>query len=425
MRYTSPWFKPFPPTLPPGKATFSPPVFPSRGLALWGALLALSLAACGSDPAAQDALPQVTYMAVVPQKEPLILKSELPGRTSPYNISEVRPQISGIIQDRLFEQGDLVVREQPLYQIDTALYAAAVDSAAAALQRAQANAQAAGLLAARYRKIVNSSAVSKQEYDNAVAAKAQAEAEIAAARAALDAARINLGYTTIRAPIAGHIGRSSVTPGALVTQNQTAALATIQQLDPIYVDLTQSSTEMLRLRRAYASGQLRSSGENAAKVKLLLPDGSLYTAPGPDGTPLPVEGDLLFSEVSVEPSTGSVTLRAVFPNAEGILLPGMFVRAIVEEGAKEGAILLPQKTVVRDNRGRATVNKLVKNSTLQDQAGVFNLEVAVLTLSASVDNDKWLVADGLQAGDLILVDGLLKVQRGKPVRGVPQPSGGL
>jgi membrane fusion protein (multidrug efflux system) len=385
---------------------------------LLGGLLIFLFAACDGGPARQDQLPQVSYMVIVPQKEPLILKTELPGRTAACNISEVRPQITGIIQDRLFEQGDLVTQGQPLYQIDTALYAAAVDSADAALQKARANAQAAGLLAARYRRIVGSSAVSKQEYDNAVAAKAQADAEVAFAKAALDTARINLGYTTIRAPISGHIGRSSVTSGALVTQNQPAALATIQQLDPIYVDLSQSSTEILRLRRAYASGLLRSSGENAAKVKLLLPDGTLYAAPGPDGALVPIEGNLLFSEVSVDPGTGSVALRAEFPNVEGILLPGMFVRAIVEEGAREGAILIPQKTVTRDNRGRPTVNKLVRNATLGDQEGVFNLEPAVLTLSKNVGNDKWLVLDGLKEGDAILVDGLLKIQRGKPVRGV-------
>ncbi|MDR1360230.1 MAG: efflux RND transporter periplasmic adaptor subunit, partial [Deltaproteobacteria bacterium] len=272
------------------------------GSFLPGALLVFALAACDSGPAGRDQLPEVSYMTVVPQQEALILETELPGRTAPYNISEVRPQITGIIQDLLFEQGDRVLGGQPLYQIDTALYAAAVDSAAAALQRAQANALAAGLLASRYRKIVNSSAVSKQEYDNAVAARAQAEAEVASAKAALETARINLGYTTIKAPISGHIGRSTVTSGALITQNQPAALATIQQLDPIYVDLTQSSTEILRLRRAHASGALRSSGENAAKVKLLLPDGALYA----HADNSPIEGNLLFSEVSVEPSTGSV-----------------------------------------------------------------------------------------------------------------------
>ncbi|MDR2076034.1 MAG: efflux RND transporter periplasmic adaptor subunit [Desulfovibrio sp.] len=387
------------------------------GLFLWSLLPVLAFAACDGGPAGQDQLPQVSYMVVSPQKEPLILKTELPGRTAAYNLSEVRPQITGIIQDRLFEQGDFVTQGQPLYQIDTALYAAACDSAGAALQKAQANAQAAGLLAARYRRIVHSNAVSKQEYDNAVAAKAQADAEVAFAKAALDTARINLGYTTIRAPISGHIGRSSVTSGALVTQNQPDALATIQQLDPIYVDLTQSSTEILRLRRAHASGLLRSSGKNAAKVKLLLPDGTLYAAPGPDGAPVPIEGDLLFSEVSVEQSTGSVTLRAEFPNAEGLLLPGMFVRAIVEEGAREGAILIPQKTVSRDNRGRPVVNKLVKNATIRDQEGVFNLAATVLTISTDVDNDKWLVLDGLREGDRILVEGLLKIQRGRPVRG--------
>lgn len=379
-------------------------------------LSVFSLAACDNKTGPQERYADVDYMVVVPQKDPLILETDLPGRTSAYNISEVRPQITGIIQERLFEQGDYVEQGQSLYQIDPALYQAAVDSAEASLHKARANAQAAGLLARRYREILGTKAVSKQDYDNAVAGYSQAQAEVNYAQAALDTAKINLGYTTITAPISGRIGRSTVTSGALVTQNQAQTLATIQQLNPIYVDVTQSSTDMLRLRRAYESGLLQSSGKNAAKAKLLLSDGSLYANVNDKGQLEPIFGDLLFSEVSVEQSTGSVTLRAKFPNPDGVLLPGMFVRAVVEEGAREGAILVPQKTVSRDNRGRAVVHKLLKNATLENMDGIYNVQLTQLTLGRDVDGTQWLVVDGLQAGDMIITDGRLKLQAGKAVR---------
>ena len=391
----------------------------AAALGILAVLAVLSLGGCGSDSAPQQNYMPVTYLEIAANDKPLILNTQLSGFTTAYNISEVRPQITGILQQRLFEQGDQVAEGQPLYQIDPALYQAAVDSAAANLQKAQANAQAAGLLARRYKEIVGSKAVSRQDYDNAVAAFAQAQADVGFAKAALDTARINLGYTRLTAPISGRIGRSAFTSGALVTQNQPQALATIQQLDPIYVDVTQSGTDLLRLRKAYDSGLLKSSGKNAAKVKLILPDGSLYEKADEQGKMQPVEGDLLFSEVSVEQSTGTVTLRAEFPNPSGVLLPGMFVRAVVEEGAREGAILVPQKAVSRDNRGRPVVRMLAKNATIQDMEGIYNVLTVPLVLDRDVDGNKWLVVDGLKAGDKILTDGLLKLQAGKPVRALP------
>jgi membrane fusion protein (multidrug efflux system) len=321
-----------------------------------------------------------------------------------------------------------------LYQIDPALYQAAFDNARATLQKAEANEVAAKLLAERYQQVVRVNAVSKQEYDNAVAAHGQALAEVAAAKAALDAATINLDYTRVTSPVSGRIGRSTVTPGALVTQNQPAPLATVQQLDPMYVDVTQSSADLLRLHRAFASGALKSSGQGAMQATLKLEDGTLYTARAPkkdsgavaqEGsgaieyeTP-PVIGSLKFSEVTVEQSTGVVTIRAVFPNPEGILLPGMYVRAILEEGVSEKAVLIPQKTVIRNNRGLPVVQVLSPDETDAKQDGVYRAEARILTIDRSIDN-QWLVTGGLTEGELIVLEGLMQIQAGKPVKGVPE-----
>lgn len=394
----------------------------------------LPLAGCERAKAPQAVLPSVSYMEVKTQA--LTLTTELPGRTSAYMIAEVRPQVSGIIQERLFVEGSDVKEGDVLYQIDPALYQAAYDNAKAALLRAEANEVAARLLAERYRKVVGVSAVSKQEYDNAVAAYGQASADVAAARAALDSARINLEYTRVTAPVSGRIGRSAVTPGALVIQNQSTPLATVQQLDPMYVDVTQSSVELLRLRRAFKSGQLRSSGETAMQATLKLEDGTTYmrrvpksdsggekTAKGADGgaqpATEPVIGLLKFSEVTVEQSTGAVTIRAMFPNPEGILLPGMYVRAVLEEGVSENAILIPQKAVVRNNRGLPLVQKLTKNATIQNQEGVYNITPQAITVDRPIDN-QWLVTDGLEAGDLIMLEGLMRVRPGMAVKGVAE-----
>lgn len=394
----------------------------------------LSLTACDSKPAPQADMPTVTYLRVSPKS--VTLTTELSGRTSAYMGSDVRPQVSGIILERLFIEGSDVKQGDVLYQIDPALYQAAYDNAKATLMKAEANEVAAKLLAERYRQVVRVNAVSKQEYDNAVASYGQAQAEVAASKAALDTAAINLAYTKVKAPVSGRIGRSSVTPGALVTQNQSDALATVQQLDPMYVDLTQSSSDMLRLKKAFSRGELKSSGEAALRATLKLEDGSPYLQRVPQKDPVsgkgiqdeagnpvyelkPVIGTLKFSEVTVEQSTGAVTIRAVFPNPEGILLPGMYVRAILEEGVNDKAFLVPQKTVIRNSRGQPMVQLLTKNATIQDQEGVFKIESRMLETDRAIGNN-WLVTGGLKDGDRVTLDGLQKIRPGMLVKGVQE-----
>ena len=289
-----------------------------------------------------SAPPEVGVITVAPQRVALTI--ELPGRTAPHLIAEVRPQVNGIIQKRLFTEGTDVKAGQLLYQIDPASYQAAYDSARASLARAEANCIPARLKEERYRDLVKIKGVSQQEYDDANALLKQSEADVAFNRAQVESNRINLAYTKVTAPISGRIGRSTVTDGALVTANQVAPLATIQQLDSVYVDVTQSSSEMLRMKRNLEGGLLK-SGAGQARVKLLLEDGTSYPTPG----------ILKFSEVTVDQSTGSLTLRAIFPNPKKTLLPGMFVRAIVEEGISERAILIPQRGVTRNPAGSAMV----------------------------------------------------------------------
>ncbi|NLC22974.1 MAG: efflux RND transporter periplasmic adaptor subunit [Oxalobacter sp.] len=391
-----------------------------------------SLSGCSED-APQKENPAVRYMIARP--ESVLLTTELPGRVSALMVSEVRPQVGGIIQTRLFEEGSDVKAGQVLYQIDPALFQATYNNAKAELSKAQANVVAARLLAERYAKIVDINAVSKQEYDDAVAAYGQAKGSVEAARQALETARINLGYTRITAPVSGRIGRSFVTPGALVTQNQPDPLSTIQQLKHVYVDVTQSSSELLKLRRAFAHGQLQSSGQTAAKVRLVLEDGSPYakSASVAEGGSEPewIEGNLEFSDVTIEQSTGVVNVRATFENPEKILLPGMYVRAVIEEGVRENAILVPQKTVTRDTKGRTLVHVLTKS-----QPAAFVAEAAKTALGESefyvdtryvtVDRDfrgQWLLMDGLQDGDRVLVDGLQKARPGQVVSGVVLDAG--
>lgn len=363
------------------------------------------LAACGSGEgqgsahAATAAAPAPVVGVLAVQPRPVSLSTELSGRTSAYLLAEVRPQVAGIVKSRQFEEGGEVKAGQALYQIDSATYRTAVDSAQAALAKAEANAVTAKLKAQRYDELAGIDAVSKQARDDAQATLKQAEADVAAAKAALQTARINLDYTRVAAPISGRIGRSTVTPGALVTAGQTTALASIQQLDPIYVDVTQSSAELLRLQRALASGQLKRSGNGQAKVQLVLEDGSAYAA----------EGRLQFSEVAVDEGTGSVTLRAVFPNPRHTLLPGMYVRAVLEEGVDEQAILAPQSAVSRDAKGNATALVLGADGKVQQR-----------TLKADrAVGDQWLVSSGLAAGDKLIVDGLQKVRPGAPAQGQP------
>ncbi|MDR0827296.1 MAG: efflux RND transporter periplasmic adaptor subunit [Desulfovibrio sp.] len=426
----------------------------SRRIRRAGVLSTLAMAAalfstaCDKTTKTEQAPPEVSY--IVAGVKDITLTTELSGRTSAFMVAEVRPQVSGIIMQRLFVEGSDVKQGDVLYQIDPALYQAAHDNAKATLEKARANQAAADLLAQRYSEVVKVNAVSKQDYDNALAAQGQAKAEVLAAQAALDTASINLQYTRVTAPISGRIGRSSVTPGALVTQNQPSALSTIQQLDPMYVDVTQSSTEILRLKKDYESGSLKSSGEGGMHVSLLLEDGSLYqrnpekngagtaqknAAPQENAkaeeqkgdasarqTETPLYGILKFSEVNVEQSTGAVTIRAVFPNPDGMLLPGMYVRAVFEEGVKEKAILLPQKTIIRNNRGLPTIRLLTKNATLEKAPDIYNVSTVILNTSRVIDG-QWLISNGVKEGDLVLFEGIQKVQAGKPVKGVPNVSG--
>ena len=340
---------------------------------------------------------EVTVVEINPQR--VVITTELPGRTSAYLVAEVRPQVGGIIQSRLFTEGADVKAGDVLYQIDPATYQAAWDSAKAQLARAEANISSTRLRAERYRELVEIKAVSRQEYDDAVAALKQAEADIEAGKAAVETARINLAYTRVTAPITGHIGKSSVTVGALVTASQGMPLATIQQIDPVYVDVTQSSASLLRLQQSFAKGALKRDSANRARVKLLLED----------GTPYAQEGTLQFQDVTVDPTTGSFILRAIFPNPKRVLLPGMFVRAVLEEGVNEKGLLVPQQGVSRDPKG----NPL---ALIVDAEG--KVQMRQLTLDRTID-DKWLVTDGLAPGDRVIVEGVQKVRPGSTVKAVP------
>ena len=311
-------------------------VFTAENRILQGLLLgAIGLLAAGCARHAAPPPPKPAVTVVDLHARPVSLTTELPGRVSAYRIAEVRPQVNGVILKRLFKEGDLVAAGQQLYQIDPAPYQAALASARATLAHARASVTAARLIAERYQALSEAHAVSRQDYDNAVATLEQDEADVASGEAAVRAAEINLAYTKVYSPISGRTGRSSVTEGALVTANQATSLLTVTQLDPVYVDLTQPSTTLVRLKRELAAGQIRRVDGNQAPAKLLLEDGSPYEA----------AGTLEFSEVTVDQGTGSVTLRAIFPNPQGLLLPGMFVRATIEEGVREGAILAPQQGI--------------------------------------------------------------------------------
>jgi membrane fusion protein (multidrug efflux system) len=330
--------------------------------------------------------------------ERVALTTELSGRVAASLTAEVRPQVSGIIENRLFTEGSDVKAGDVLYQIGPALYQATHDGAAAAVTRAEANLEPIRLKAERYQELLKSEAVSQQDYDDASAAQKLAEAEIHSAKAALETARINLAYTKVKAPISGRIGRSAVTNGALVTALQPVPLATIQQLDPVYVDVTQSSSEMLRLRKALESGAI-SRQEVGSKVRLLLDDGSEYPQPG----------KLKATEAFVDPSTGSVTLRTLFPNPKLMLLPGMFVRTVLEEAVHEQGLLVPQRGVTRSPDGKALAMLVGADE---------KAEPRVIQVDRSV-GDQWLVKDGLKAGDRVIVEGLQKARPGTAVRAAP------
>lgn len=342
------------------------------------AVLALIGAGCGRKAAPPTMPPpEVATVTIAPQT--VVLTTELPGRTAPFLIAEIRPQVNGLIQKRLFTEGADVQAGQSLYQIDPAPFQAVFDKATANLTATRSRAK-------RAEELLATKAISQQEFDDADAAFKQAQAD-------LETARINLAYTKIVAPIAGRIGMSSVTDGAIVTAYQPMPLATIQQLDPVYVDVPQSTADLLRLQRRLADGRLSQAGNG---VQLLLEDGTKY----------PVEGTLQFRDVSVDPTTATVILRMVFPNPNGVLLPGMFVRTAVKEGVNDKAILIPQQSVIRDPKGNPMV--MIVNA-----AGM--VEPRMLTLDRAI-GDKWLVTSGLATGDRVIVEGLMKARPGTPVK---------
>lgn len=344
-------------------------------------------------PAAPPA-PEVAVMTMQPKE--VRLTSELPGRTTVFQVAEIRPQVGGIIQKRAFSEGSEVKAGQLLYQIDTSTYEVAVARTTAAVAKAKAELEPARLKANRYKELIRSKAVSQQDHDEAQAALALGQANVASAQAELEAARIDLQRTKVVAPIDGRIGRSTITPGALVTANQAQAMATVQQLDPIYVDLTQSNVELLRLRRAMQTGRMQSAGTAGTTVRLILEDGTEY----------PLPGTLQLAEANVDQDTGTVTLRAVFPNPDRELLPGMYVRARIEEGVLAQTLLIPQQAVTRNAQGQA--------QTLVVGAGD-TLELRPLELDRAVGGD-WIVRQGLAAGDRVVLDNLQKVRPGMPVR---------
>lgn len=357
--------------------------------------LLLALSACGSGSQQPAQVPQVGY--VVASMQPVTLSSELPGRTSAYETSDVRPQVSGLIEARLFEEGDIVHKGAALYRIDAAPYQAQVASARAALTRAEAAIASSAALARRYQELVKINAISHQDAENAQTSAAQARADVAAEKAALRNAQIDLARTTVRAPITGRIGRSTFTIGALVSASQADALTTIQRLDPIYVDIQQSSADLLRLRQQLLSGEMSQDGK--APVHLQLEDGSTY----------PLSGQLKFADVSVDPATGSQVIRAIFPNPQGLLLPGMYVRAELSEGTRENAMIVPQRAVSRNERGDPVVLVVgAANKLLQRK----------ITAPRTVGNN-WLVTAGLQPGDKIVVEGAQKLMPGETVKPVP------
>ncbi len=365
-------------------------------ISIVGALVAGGLLiGCGKKEQVK-ATPEVSVVALQPER--VALTFELPGRTSAYLVAEVHPQVNGIVQKRLFTEGSDVKEGELLYQIDPRPYQAAYDTAAASLARAEANLPAIRKRAERFKELLTVNAVGQQDYEDAAAAAKQAEAEVQALKAGVESARINLGYTRITAPVSGRIGKSNVTPGALAAAYQGPAFTTIQQLDQVYVDSPQSSTTLLGIKRNLASNRIKGSADQT-KVKLLLEDGTPYSA----------SGILKFSDVTVDPSTGSQILRMVFPNPNHVLLPGMYVRAIVEEGVAEQAILAPQQGVTRDPKGNAI-------AMVVDGSG--KVEQRTLKLDRAIGS-KWLVVEGLHAGDQVIVEGLQKVRPGVAVKVVP------
>jgi len=365
---------------------------------LTAATAAVMLAACGQKQSAPPPqTPEVGVVTVQPQSVPVV--TELPGRTSAFLVAQVRARVDGIVLRREFTEGTQVKAGQRLYKIDPAPFIASLNNAKASLAKAQANLASTTAQANRYKVLVAANAVSKQDYDNAVAAEGQAAADVAAGKAAVDTAQINLGYTDVVSPVTGQVGISQVTPGAYVQASQATLMSTVQQLDPVYVDVTQSSLAGLKLRREIQQGRLKTSGPNAAKVELILEDGRVYAE----------KGKLQFTDVTVDQTTGSVTIRAIFPNKDHVLLPGMFVRARIEEGMNDNALLVPQVGVTHDQKGQPTALVLDKDDKVQ---------IRVLQTSATY-GQYWVVDSGLNAGDRVIVQGTDKVRPGAQAKGVP------
>lgn len=371
--------------------------------------VAVPLAACGSQNGAGQQQqqqqqpagpPPVSVVTVQPQS--VTLTTTLPGRTTAYETSEVRPQVNGLVIARLFTEGDTVRKGQALYRIDPQPYLAQVASARAALARARAAIASSSALARRYGELVKINAIARQDYENAITSSEQAKADVAAQQAALRTAQIDLSRTTVRAPISGRIGRSVVTAGALVTAGQAAALATIQRLDPIFVDISQSSADLLALRQQLMQGEIARGG-GAARVRLTLENGSVY----------PVEGRLQFADVTVDPNTGSQTIRATFPNREGLLLPGMYARAEVVQGTQANGLLVPQRAVSRDEKGNPTVLVVGRDNKLEPRP---------LQATQTI-GDSWLATGGVRAGDRVVVEGAMMLRPGTPVAPVPFKEG--
>ena len=366
----------------------------SHGLRVAPIALMMMLAACSQEKAPKRGPVEVGVVTLTARN--VTVDSELPGRTVSTLMSEVRPQVSGIIQKRLFTEGALVSAGQPLYRIDQRLYRASRDEALATLASAQATAAAAQAKAQRYRSLGDTEAVSAQDRDDVIATARQAQAAVQQARATLQTSNVNLEFTLVRAPISGRIGRTLFTPGALVTASQADPLTTIQQLDPIYVDVTQSSAQLLALRRSLASGKTLPA---SATIRLKLDDGSDY----------PLEGRIEFAEPIVDPDSGTVTLRARFPNPDGLLLPGMFVRVVAPQSVVPDAILAPQQGITRDAKGNATA-LVVGNGNKVERRTV---------TAAQAIGDTWLITAGLKAGDRLIVEGTDKVQPDAAVKPVP------
>ncbi|MFL9963918.1 efflux RND transporter periplasmic adaptor subunit [Paraburkholderia sediminicola] len=361
------------------------------------ATAAVLLAACGPKQSAPPPqTPEVGVVTVQPTTVPVI--TELPGRTSAFLVAQVRARVDGIVLRREFTEGSQVKAGQRLYKIDPAPYIATLNNAKATLAKAQANLVTTTAQANRYKVLVAANAVSKQDYDNAVAAEGQAAADVAAGKAAVDTAQINLGYTDVTSPVTGQIGVSQVTPGAFVQASAATLLATVQQLDPVYVDLTQSSLDGLKLRREIQEGRLKTTGPGAAQVSLILEDGRVY----------PDKGKLQFTDVTVDQGTGSVTVRAIFKNADKVLLPGMFVRAKIEEGVNQNALVVPQVGITHDQKGQPTT--LV--------VGADNKVELRQIVTAGTFGSNWVVAGGLNPGDRVIVQGTDKARPGQQVKPV-------